>query len=201
MFEFGIHSAMPSAEAYRRCPDAVFVRPRFEAYQSVSQEVHQIFRDYTQVIEPLSLDEAYLDVTDVKLFSGSAVRIAQDIRRVIMQHTQLVASAGISYNKFLAKIASDIDKPNGCRCILPGEGEAFVASLPIKRFYGVGSATEARMHTLGIESGADLRRWSLAELQQEFGKSAHYYFHAARGIDNRPVRGSRLALNARLVKT
>lgn len=186
--KFGVHSAMPSAEAYRRCPHAVFVRPRFEAYQAVSQEIQRIFREYTDVVEPLSLDEAYLDVSEVTLFKGSALRIAQDIRRLILQRTQLVASAGVSYNKFLAKIASDIDKPNGCYCILPHEGEAFVKTLPVKRFHGIGRATEARMHALGIETGDDLRKWSLDELQKEFGKSAQYYFNAARGIDNRPVR-------------
>ncbi len=188
----GVHSAMPSAEAYRRCPDAIFVRPRFDAYQAVSKEVLSIFHEYTSVIEPLSLDEAYLDVTDVGLFNGSAMLLAQDIRRVILQHTRLVASAGISYNKFLAKIASDIDKPNGCRCIPPSEGETFVRSLPVKRFHGIGPATEAKMHALGIVTGEDLRTWSLPELQREFGKSAQYFFNAARGIDDRPVRVERL---------
>ncbi len=189
--KFGVHSAMPSATAYRLCPDAIFIRPRFEAYQAVSEEVQQIFREYTDQIEPLSLDEAYLDVTGSDLFEGSALRIAQDIRRVILQRTKLVASAGVSYNKFLAKIASDIDKPNGCRCILPNEGEAFVQTLPVKRFHGVGQATENRMHSLGIETGQDLRKWSLIELQKEFGKSADYYFNIARGIDHRPVRVER----------
>jgi len=189
--KFGVHSAMPSAEAYRRCPQAIFVRPRFEAYQAVSQEVQRIFREYTDLVEPLSLDEAYLDVTNVTLFDGSAHRIAEDIRRVILQRTRLIASAGVSYNKFLAKIASDIDKPNGCCCIPPDEGEAFVAGLPVKRFYGVGRATEARMHAVGIETGADLRKWTKDELRLEFGKSADYYFNAARGIDHRPVRVER----------
>lgn len=188
---FGVHSAMPSAEAYRRCPDAIFVRPRFEAYQAVSHEVQKIFHEYTNVVEPLSLDEAYLDVTDSTLFKGSALRIAEDIRRVILQRTRLIASAGVSYNKFLAKIASDIDKPDGCRCILPEEGEAFVRGLPVKRFHGIGPATESKMHALGIMTGEDLRKWSLAELQREFGKSANYYFNVVRGIDERPVRVER----------
>jgi len=189
--KFGVHSAMPSAEAHRRCPQAVFIRPRFEAYQAVSHDVQRIFREYTDVVEPLSLDEAYLDVSSTTLFNGSALRIAQDIRRVILQRTRLVASAGISYNKFLAKIASDIDKPDGCYCILPEEGETFVKSLPVKRFHGIGQATESRMHALGIETGNDLRNWSLEELQREFGKSAQYYFNVSRGIDHRPVRVER----------
>jgi len=189
--QYGIHSAMPSAEAYRRCPTAVFIRPRFSVYQSVSREVQSVFREYTEFVEPLSLDEAYLDVTEVSLFGGSAIRIAEDIRRSILKQTGLVASAGISYNKFLAKIASDFDKPDGCHCILPADGAAFVAELPIKRFYGVGKATESRMHALGIQTGADLRRWSMTELNAEFGKSADYYYHAARGIDHRPVRVER----------
>jgi len=189
--KFGVHSAMPSATAYRLCPHALFVRPRFEAYQAVSQEVQRIFHEYTDKVEPLSLDEAFLDVTESHLFNGSALRIAQDIRREILHKTQLIASAGVSYNKFLAKIASDIDKPNGCRCILPEEGEAFVQTLPVKRFHGVGKATESRMHALGIETGQDLRSWPLNELQQEFGKSAQYYFNVARGIDDRPVRVER----------
>jgi len=189
--KFGVHSAMPSATAYRLCPQAHFIRPRFEVYQAVSQEVQRIFYEYTEIVEPLSLDEAYLDVTGSHLFNGSALRIADDIRRAILNRTQLVASAGVSYNKFLAKIASDIDKPNGCRCIPPEEGEAFVQTLPVKRFHGVGKATEARMHALGIETGQDLRNWSLTELQKEFGKAAHYYFNAAHGVDDRPVRVER----------
>ena len=189
--QFGVHSAMPSAQAYRLCPQAVFIRPRFDVYQAVSRDIQNIFREYTELVEPLSLDEAYLDVTNISLFNGSALRIATDIRRAILQRTRLVASAGVSYNKFLAKIASDINKPNGCYCVLPEDGETFVKALPVKRFHGVGRATEARMHALGIETGEDLRKWSLAELQREFGKSAQYYFDAARGIDNRPVRAER----------
>ncbi len=188
---FGIHSAMPSSEAYRRCPQAIFIRPRFSAYQAVSEEVHRVFREYTDQVEPLSLDEAYLDVTESTLFNGSALRLAQDIRRVIFQRTKLIASAGVSYNKFLAKIASDFDKPDGCYCIPPADGPAFVQQLPVKRFHGIGRATEARMHSLGIETGDDLRQWSLLELQKEFGKSAEYYYYAARGIDHRPVRVER----------
>lgn len=189
--EFGVHSAMPSAEAVRRCPDAIFVSSRFDVYREVSQQIHSVFREFSALVEPLSLDEAYLDVTDSKLYGGSAVKIAKEIKLMILQRTDLVASAGVSYNKFLAKIASDFDKPNGLHCILPEHGERFVADLPIGRFYGVGAATEARMHELGIQNGADLRHWRLSDLEQHFGKSAQYYFNVARGLDYREVRASR----------
>jgi len=189
--EFGIHSAMPSAEAGRRCPHAEFVRPRFSDYQQVSKQIHAVFREFSPLVEPLSLDEAYLDVSDSHLLNGSATRIAEEIRSIILQRTALNASAGVSYNKFLAKIASDVNKPNGLFTILPVDGEAFVAALPIGKFYGVGKATESRMHELGIRNGADLRAWTLPELSAEFGKSAHYYYNVARGIDHRPVRPSR----------
>jgi len=189
--KFGVHSAMPSSEAGRRCPQAEFVRPRFEVYQSVSKQIHAVFREFSDEVEPLSLDEAYLDVTDSELLDGSATRIAQEIRQCILTQTRLTASAGVSYNKFLAKIASDMDKPDGLYTILPEDGAAFVAALPIGKFYGVGKATETRMHELGIHNGNDLRLWSLAELQSEFGKSAQYYFNVARGIDHRQVRARR----------
>ncbi len=189
--EFGVHSAMPSAEAVRRCPDAIFVKSRFEVYRQVSQQIHSVFREFSALVEPLSLDEAYLDVTNTELFGGSAVRIAKEIKLMILQQTGLVASAGVSYNKFLAKVASDFDKPDGLYCILPENGERFVADLPIGRFYGVGAATEARMHELGIHNGADLRHWRLCDLEQHFGKSAQYYFNVARGMDYREVRSSR----------
>ncbi len=189
--KFGIHSAMPSSEAGRRCPHAEFVRARFNVYQDVSKQIHAVFREFSNLVEPLSLDEAYLDVTDSTLLNGSAIRIAQEIRSIILQRTGLNASAGVSYNKFLAKIASDVNKPNGLFTILPADGEAFVAALPIGKFYGVGKATETRMHELGITTGADLRTWSLAELAAEFGKSAQYYYNVARGIDHRSVRSSR----------
>lgn len=189
---FGIHSAMPSAEAGRRCPDAVFVKPRFEVYRAVSEEIHAVFREITDRIEPLSLDEAYLDVSAVTEYGGSAVRMAREIRRRILARTGLVASAGVSYNKFLAKIASDHDKPDGLFWILPEDGEAFVTTLPVGRIHGVGRVTEARMHALGIRTGGDLKAWSLEELAREFGKSHEYYYRVARGIDERPVRTSRI---------
>ena len=188
---FGIHSAMPSAEAYRRCPQAIFVKPRFSEYQAASRQIHAVLQQFSSHIEPLSLDEAYLDVTDSTLFNGSAVLLAREIRALILERTQLIASAGVSYNKFLAKIASDYDKPDGLFCIRPEQGEAFVAQLPVGRFHGVGQVTQSRMHALGIETGADLRAWSLEELEREFGKSAKYYYNAARGIDQRPVSSSR----------
>ena len=189
---FGIHSAMPSAEAGRRCPEAVFVPPRFDVYREVSARIHEVFREFTDAIEPLSLDEAYLDLTGARLLGGSAVRTAREIKRLILERTGLVASAGVSYNKFLAKVASDHDKPDGLFWVLPEDGEAFVATLPIGRFHGVGPVTEGRMRALGIETGADLARWTLAELTAEFGSSAAYYHRVARGIDERPVRSSRV---------
>ena len=189
--QFGIHSAMPSAEAGRRCPQAEFVKPRFSVYQQVSKQIHSVFREFSDTVEPLSLDEAYIDVTDSPILDGSATRIAQEIRSMILQQTGLTASAGVSYNKFLAKIASDINKPDGLYTILPADGEAFVATLPVGKFYGVGKSTETRMHEHGIHTGADLRLWTLAELQSVFGKSATYYYNVARGIDDRPVRQSR----------
>ncbi len=189
---FGVHSAMPSAEAGRRCPHAVFVAPRFERYKAVSRQVHAVFREFTNIIEPLSLDEAYLDVSDVALLGGSAVRMAREIRAMILETTGLVASAGVSYNKALAKLASDHDKPDGLYCVLPGEGEQFVATLPVGRFHGVGRVTEERMQSLGIQTGADLRAWSLEELSREFGNSARRYHALARGVDERPVQVSRV---------
>lgn len=190
--KFGIRSAMPSAEAGRRCPHAVFVKPRFETYVSVSARVHTVFREFTDVVEPLSLDEAYLDVSNVELLGGSATRIAEEIRAMILERTGLVASAGVSYNKALAKLASDHNKPNGLFCVLPGEGEAFVAALPVGRLHGVGRVTEERMHSLGIQTGADLCAWSLVDLEREFGNSARRFHDMARGIDERPVRVSRV---------
>ncbi len=190
--KFGVHSAMPSAEAARRCPDAIFVKSRFDVYRQVSQQVQAVFREFSSLIEPLSLDEAYLDVTDSTLYNGRAVKIAREIKAMITQRTGLIASAGVSYNKFLAKIASDYDKPDGLYCILPENGESFIAALPIGKFYGVGAATELRMHEIGIVTGADLRQWSHKDLQTQFGKSAQYYYNIARGIDTRPVRSSRV---------
>ncbi len=190
--KFGIHSAMPCSQAYRLCPQAVFVSPRFEAYREVSQQIREIFWRYASEVEPLSLDEAYLDVSYTADFNGSATRIAQAIKQDILNTTKLIASAGVSYNKFLAKIASDMDKPDGLYIIKPEQGEDFVAGLAIGKFYGIGPATEAKMNKLGIKTGQDLRQRTLAELTEKFGKSGRYYFNIARGIDDRPVRSSRI---------
>jgi len=190
--KFGIHSAMPCSRAYRLCPEAIFVRPRFDAYREVSSHIREIFWRYASEVEPLSLDEAYLDVSYTAEFNGSATLIAKAIKRDILAETRLTASAGVSYNKFLAKIASDMDKPNGLYVIRPEQGEAFVETLAIGKFHGIGPATEARMKKLGIETGLDLRHKTLEELTERFGKSGQYYFNIARGIDERPVRSSRV---------
>lgn len=185
--KYGIHSAMPSSQAYRLCPQAIFVKPRFQAYKEASSIIRQIFSEYSELYEPLSLDEAYLDVSHSTIFHGSATLIAKDIKRAILEKTQLMASAGISYNKFLAKIASDINKPNGLYLITPEEGQKFVADLAVARFHGIGKATEKKMHALGIKTGDDLKQHSLAFLQQYFGKAGLYYYNISRAIDHRPV--------------
>jgi DNA polymerase-4 len=190
--KFGVRSAMPSVTAARHCPSLIFVRPHFEVYRAVSQQIRQIFVRHTNLVEPLSLDEAYLDVTSDKQHIGSAIRIAQLIRSAILEETGLTASAGVSYNKFLAKIASDQNKPDGIFVIRPQEGAEFVASLPVRRFYGVGPKTAERMGRLGIHSGVDLRGRDMDFLREHFGKSADYLYHAARGEDNRSVRPDRI---------
>lgn len=191
--KFGVRSAMPSATAIRRCPDLVFVKPRFEVYSAISRQIRAIFGDYTDLIEPLSLDEAYLDVSEDRHGLGSASAIAEAIRARIREETGLTASAGVSYNKFIAKLASDQNKPDGLCVIPPAKGPAFVASLPVSRFHGVGPVTSARMERLGIRTGADLRDRPLDFLQAHFGKSATYLYGAARGEDHRPVRAHRRA--------
>jgi DNA polymerase-4 len=190
--KFGVRSAMPSVTAKRLCPDLIFVRPRFEVYKQVSQQIRAIFRDYTEHVEPLSIDEAYLDVTDDLKGIGSATLIAEDIRRRIRAETRLTASAGVSYNKFLAKLASDQNKPDGLCVIRPGEGAAFVHSLPIRRFHGVGPKGAEKMARLGIETGADLAAKDIAFLRANFGSFADYLYRAARGIDLRSVRADRI---------
>ena len=188
---FGVRSAMPSTIATRKCAQLVFVPPRFDVYREVSKQVQAIFKDYTPLVEPLSLDEAYLDVTDNLKGIPTAWETAKEIRARIYEETRLTASAGISCNKFLAKIASDYRKPNGQFAILPDEAEAFVATLPIAKFHGVGPKTAAKMHALGIETGADLRGQTLAFLQERFGKAGNWYFEIARGQDDRPVQPDR----------
>lgn len=185
--KFGIHSAMPSSRAVRLCPQAVFLPPRFERYHEVSGQVMEIFRGYTDVIEPLSLDEAFLDVTQNKMGIGSATEIARMIRSEIRSKTLLTASAGVSYNKFLAKAASDFRKPDGLMVVTPDQAQAFIDRLPIGRFYGVGKVTEGRMRSLGIETGEDLRKFSQDELIRLFGKSGSFFHSIAHGIDDRPV--------------
>ncbi|QYC11480.1 DNA polymerase IV [Brevundimonas nasdae] len=188
---FGVRSAMPSTTALRKCPDLIFAPPRFEVYRAVSAQIHAIFADYTDLIEPLSLDEAYLDVTADRRGLGTASATAEEIRARILKETGLTASAGISYNKFLAKLASDPRKPNGQFVVAPGRGEAFVEDLPVQRFHGVGPVTGAKMERLGLKTGADLRRQSLAFLQHHFGKSGPWYYAIARGQDDRPVNPDR----------
>ncbi len=189
---FGVKSAMPSVTAQRLCPDLIFVRPRFDAYKEASRQIRAVFEHHTPIIEPLSLDEAYLDVTEDRLGIGSATRIAELIRQEIRAKTQLTASAGVSYNKFLAKLASDQNKPDGLCVIRPGQGADFVAGLPIRRFHGVGPRAEEKMQRLGIATGADLAGKDIAFLRQHFGSMADYLYRAARGIDLRPVRAHRI---------
>jgi DNA polymerase-4 len=189
--QFGVRSAMPSLTARRKCPDLTFIAPRFEVYRAVSLQIRAIFEDYTSLIEPLSLDEAYLDVTENLKGIASATRIAEEIRARIRAETALTASAGVSYNKFLAKLASDHRKPDGLFVITPEEGPQFVEALPVRRFHGVGPATERKMKQLGIGTGLDLKSQPLEFLQRNFGKAGPYYYWAARGIDERPVRADR----------
>ncbi|HET9630325.1 MAG TPA: DNA polymerase IV [Novosphingobium sp.] len=188
---FGVRSAMASAKALRLCPELIFRKPRFDVYREVSQQIRAIFRDYTPHVEPLSLDEAYLDVTEDVRGIGSATRIAELIRARIRAETGLTASAGVSYNKFIAKLASDQNKPDGLCVIRPGEGAHFVAGLPVKRFHGVGPKGAEKMAALGIHTGADLRGRDLAFLRANFGSLADYLYRAARGIDLRQVRADR----------
>ena len=189
--KFGIHSAMSSARAVKLCPHAVIIKPRFDEYRRISEQIRGIFLGYTELVEPLSLDEAYLDVSDSDLHQGSATRIAGALKAEIRAATGLTASAGVSYNKFLAKIASDMDKPDGLYVITPDAGETFIGNLPVGRFFGVGKATEARMKSLNIRTGADLKLLSREQLRRHFGKTGEFYYHIARGIDMRPVSNRR----------
>jgi DNA polymerase-4 len=188
---FGVRSALPSVTALRRCPDLIFVPPRFDIYKAVSAQIHAIFADYTDLIQPLSLDEAYLDVTADRRVLATAWATAKHIRARILEETGLTASAGISYNKFLAKLASDQRKPNGQFAVTPDIGASWVETLPVSRFHGVGPVTAAKMKRLGIGTGADLKAKSLDFLQEHFGSSAIWYWHIARGIDERPVNPNR----------
>ena len=189
--QFGCRSAMPSATAKRLCPQLIFRRPRFAAYTEVSRQIRAIFLDYTPLVEPLSLDEAFLDVTEDSKGIGSATRIAELIRARIRAETGLTASAGVSYNKFLAKLASDQHKPDGLCVIRPADGAAFAQSLPVRRFFGIGPKGAEKMTALGIATGADLAALDLAFLRQHFGSQAEYLYRAARGIDLRRVKANR----------
>ena len=190
--KYGVRSAMASLKAMRLCPELVFVPGRMEVYKEVSDHIHEIFREYTDIIEPLALDEAFLDVTENKKGIELAVDIAREIKKRIREELGLVASAGVSYNKFLAKIASDYRKPDGLCTIHPDKALHFIDQLPIEGFWGVGKVTAKRMHTLGIHNGRDLRQWSLDGLTREFGKVGHLYYDFARGIDLRPVEAVRV---------
>ncbi len=189
--QYGVHSAMPSMRAYRLCPNIIFVPPRFDHYRDISQHIRDIMFQYTDLVEPLSLDEAYLDVTANKKNDPSATHLAQAIRAQIWQETQLTASAGVSMNKFLAKIASDLNKPNGLSLIAPEQAEAFLEGLPIERFHGIGAKTAEKMKHLGIYNGADLKTWSELALSKHFGKVGRHFFRIVRAIDERPVQPDR----------
>ena len=189
---FGIHSAMACAKAVKLCPEAIFVRPRMKRYKHISREIMGIFHQYTDLVEPLSLDEAFLDVTVNHKDNPSATILATLICRHIYRELELTASAGVSFNKFLAKIGSDINKPNGVSTIRPDEGIEFLSTLPIGKFFGVGKVTEKKMHQLGIRSGLDLRRFGRERLIFHFGKSGSFLFNIVQGIDNRPVQSHRV---------
>jgi DNA polymerase-4 len=190
--KFGVRSAMPSITAKRQCPDLIFVKPRFEVYKAISRQIREIFAEHTPIIEPLSLDEAYLDVTENLQGIPLARDIALRIREKIKAETGLNASAGISYNKFLAKLASDHRKPNGQYVISPEMGPAFVEALPVSKFHGIGPATSAKMNALGIFTGMDMRNQTLEFMNANFGKAGAYYYWISRGVDERPVRANRI---------
>lgn len=188
---YGVRSAMPGRKAKELCPDLVFVPTNFDAYREASQKIRAIFYDYTDLVEPLSLDEAYLDVTENKYDIPYATQVAKEIRQRIFEDTGLTSSAGVSFNKFLAKTASDINKPNGMKVILPEDAPAFLEAMKIEKFHGIGKATAAKMHKLEIYTGADLKRLSEHELHQRFGKAGIHYYHIVRGNDNRAVNPDR----------
>lgn len=189
--KFGVRSAMPSKQALQLCPDLIFIRPRFDAYKAVSRQVREIFQRFTDIIQPLSLDEAYLDVTEDKQGIGSAIEIAKLIKQAIKDELQLTASAGVSVNKFIAKIASDLRKPDGLTFIGPSSVEKFIEELPVEKFFGVGKVTAERMKKLGINKGLDLKRFTEDQLVQQFGKTGRFYYRIARGIDDRQVEPNR----------
>jgi DNA polymerase IV len=189
--KFGVRSAMSSQVAKRKCRELIFVKPRFNRYKEISMQVRSIFFDYTDLVEPLSLDEAYLDVTYTKKGKTSATLIAREIRQRIFEETKLTASAGVSYNKFLAKVASDVNKPNGIFVVTPSMAQEFIDKLEIRRFFGVGKVTAERLNKMGVWFGSDLRQIDRLEMVRLFGKSGNYYYEICRGIDTRPVEPSR----------
>ena len=189
--KFGVRSAMASKVAKRKCPDLIFVKHRFDRYRQISQQIRNIFLEYTDLVEPLSLDEAYLDVTFAKKGKPSATLIAQEIRKRIYSETGLTASAGVSYNKFLAKVSSDVNKPNGIFVVTPGEAQEFIDQLEVKKFYGIGKVTAAKLNKMGVWFGRDLRKIDRLELVHLFGKAGNYYYNICRGVDNREVHPSR----------
>lgn len=184
---FGVRSAMSSVIARRLCPQLIFVRHRFERYHEVSSQVFSILSRFTDLVEPLSIDEAFLDVTSDLKGIGSATIIAKQVKQLVKEETGLTASAGVSYNKFLAKIASDIKKPDGLFVIKPEDAQKFIDELPVEKFYGIGKVTSEKMHRLGIHSGAELKLWDMVSLVRNFGKAGVFYYEIARGTDNRPV--------------
>lgn len=190
--KFGVRSAISGVLAKKYCPELIFVRPRFERYKEISNQIHKIFSDYTDLIEPLSLDEAYLDVSQNKKGNPSASLLAKEIRQRILDEVGLTASAGISVNKFVAKIASDFNKPNGQKTVNPDEVISFLEELPIRKFYGVGKVTTEKMYQLGIFTGLELKRQSLEFLEKHFGKSGRFYYNVVRGIHNSEVKSSRI---------
>ena len=189
--KFGIRSAMPSKKALELCPEVIFVRPRFDVYQQVSGQIREIFHRHTDIIEPLSLDEAFLDVTEDKQQIGSAIEIAKQIKQAIKEELQLTASAGVSVNKFVAKIASDMNKPDGLTFIGPSRVETFIEGLAVEKFFGVGRVTAEKMRKLNLFTGADLKKMTEAELVGHFGKAGRFYYKISRGIDDRPVQPHR----------
>lgn len=189
---YGVRSAMPSLTARRLCPDLIFVKSRFDVYRSVSTQIRDIFHQFTDLVEPLSLDEAYLDVTDNKIDMPSATVIANKIRRLIREETELTASAGVSFNKFLAKIASDINKPNGIKVITPEEALPFLEKLPIGKFHGIGKVTARKMNDMGIFTGLDLKQWTEIDLVRRFGKVGRHYYRIVRADDAREVNPNRI---------
>ena len=190
--KFGIHSAMASALAIKLCPQAIFVRGKYEVYREISFQLRRIFYEYSDLVEPVSIDEAYLDVTVNKKNIASATQIAREIKTKIFLETQLTASAGVSYNKFLAKIASEINKPDGLFVIPPEKATEILEKLPIGKFHGIGKATEKRMLQFGIQTGADLKKWTLKDLLKHFGKIGSHYYYIVRGIDNSKVTPHRI---------